>query len=177
MCWRVLATGQPVDVVTWRVTDATPPAGSLGTAIRQRRKALGLSATALGPRVGISKTAVLAIEKGEVTLTQNRSDRRIARIARSLGMGADDLTALRVPAVPANIPPARTIGEHIARARIARRWTQEELARRSGLSASNLCSIETNRVRPRLSTLRLLAETLEIDVDELARLRPPRETR
>ncbi len=164
-------------LVPYVAPDATPPVGSLGTAIRQRRKALGLSAVALGERVGISKTAVLAIEKGKVMLTQNRSDRQIERIALALGMSADELAALRVPAVPADIPPARTAGEHIARARIARRWTQEALARRAGLSASSVCKIESNQVRPRVSSLRLLAETLEIDADELARLRPPRETR
>ena len=152
-----------------------PPIGAIGTAIRQRRKALGLSASALGDRVGISKTAVLAIEKGKVALTHSRSDRRIARIARVLGMDAAGLAALRQPVVPAHIPPPRSIGEHVARARLARRWSQEELARRAGLGASSICKIESNQVRPHLSSLQTLVRVLDIDVDLLTQLRPPRE--
>lgn len=153
---------------------AAPPGGSLGAAIRRRRKALGLSAQALGERLGISKTAVRAIEQGQVTLAHRRSDATIARIARALEMDEAALAALRAPVTRAHLAPARTIGGQVARARIARRWSQEELARRCGLAAGSICYIETNQVRPRLSSLRALAQVLDLDVNRLARSLPRR---
>ena len=58
-----------------------------------------------------------------------------------------------------------TIGERLRRARDRRDWTQEELARRSGVPVVTISRIENDRYgeRPRQSTIRRLAEALGVD--------------
>jgi transcriptional regulator with XRE-family HTH domain len=51
--------------------------------------------------------------------------------------------------------------------RLAKVMTQEELAQRSGLTETTISRIESSRSEARISTVRKLAEALEISPQEL----------
>jgi transcriptional regulator with XRE-family HTH domain len=59
------------------------------------------------------------------------------------------------------------IGDNLKRQRIRKALTQEELARRAGLTTASVARIERNETEPRMSTLRKLAKALEVDPAEL----------
>ena len=59
------------------------------------------------------------------------------------------------------------VGSEIRRRRLARGWTLEGLAERSGLSAHYLSTVETNKRDPSLSTITSIANALETPVGEL----------
>jgi transcriptional regulator with XRE-family HTH domain len=61
------------------------------------------------------------------------------------------------------------IGERVRAERLARGWTQAELARHSGVSQATLSRIEEGHVAsPRLPVLQKLAAALRITIDSLA---------
>src|SRR4051812_24989949 len=61
--------------------------------------------------------------------------------------------------------------------RTRRGWSQEELARRSGLSRAGISAIETDRLIPSAAAALALAAALECRVEEVFRLRSgPQET-
>jgi transcriptional regulator with XRE-family HTH domain len=146
----------------------TAPGNRLGAAIRARRKALGWSAAELGRRVGVSKAAVLNVEQGHVGLT--RETGAFQRYARVLGLDVTALGTMRsLPSVTGRTPNARTLGGRLTLCRLGRRWTQEGLARRSGLSPATICKVERSGKAPRRATLARLAHALEVDVASLIR--------
>jgi transcriptional regulator with XRE-family HTH domain len=53
-------------------------------------------------------------------------------------------------------------------ARLARLWSQRELARRSGISPLTIITTETGRRRPALATIRRLSEALQVPPLEVA---------
>ena len=55
--------------------------------------------------------------------------------------------------------------------RIARLWSQRELASRAGVSENTIINIETGRRLPRLLTMRRIADALGVDWDEVAEFR------
>jgi transcriptional regulator with XRE-family HTH domain len=59
------------------------------------------------------------------------------------------------------------IGDNLKRQRIRKALTQEELARRAGLTTASVARIERNETEPRMSTLRKLAKALDVDPAEL----------
>jgi len=59
------------------------------------------------------------------------------------------------------------IGDNLKRQRIRKALTQEELARQAGLTTASVARIERNETEPRMSTLRKLAEALDVDPAEL----------
>jgi transcriptional regulator with XRE-family HTH domain len=59
------------------------------------------------------------------------------------------------------------IGDNLKRQRIRKALTQEELARRAGLTTASVARIERNETEPRMSTLRKLAQALKVDPAEL----------
>ena len=63
----------------------------------------------------------------------------------------------------------QNIGERIRNLRTESRLTQKELSEKSGIDVRTLQRIESSDVAPRLSTLRLLANTLNCDITELNR--------
>ena len=67
--------------------EITPPAGSLGAAIRTRRHAAELSQDALAEAAGISQSHLSALETGGV----EPSMAVLRRLAASLGCEARDL--------------------------------------------------------------------------------------
>ena len=61
------------------------------------------------------------------------------------------------------------IGDTLKRIRTESALTQEELAGRAGLTTAAVARIERNEANPRPSTLRKLAQALEIEPAELVR--------
>jgi len=59
------------------------------------------------------------------------------------------------------------IGDNLKRQRIRKALTQEELARRAGLTTASVARIERNETEPRMSTLRKLDKALDVDPAEL----------
>jgi transcriptional regulator with XRE-family HTH domain len=58
-------------------------------------------------------------------------------------------------------------GERVRELRSARGWTSEQLAQESSLTVSSVSNIERALQEPRLSTLLLLIETLDVRSEEL----------
>ena len=58
------------------------------------------------------------------------------------------------------------LGEHIKALRLAKNWTQAELANRCGLTLRTIQRIESNSVKPSLYSLKKLSEALETDLSE-----------
>jgi transcriptional regulator with XRE-family HTH domain len=61
------------------------------------------------------------------------------------------------------------IGKNLRRVREDRLMTQQELAEAADLNLSTVMRIETDRVEPRFSTIRKLANALGVDARELTR--------
>jgi transcriptional regulator with XRE-family HTH domain len=59
------------------------------------------------------------------------------------------------------------IGDRLKNLRIRRALTQQELADRAGISTNALNRIELNKAEPHMSTLRKLAQALDVDPTEL----------
>jgi transcriptional regulator with XRE-family HTH domain len=59
------------------------------------------------------------------------------------------------------------IGEEVKRWRMRRAMTQIQLAERCGLSPATIVRIERNQREPQPSTIRKLADALDIDPSEL----------
>ena len=59
------------------------------------------------------------------------------------------------------------IGDNLKRQRVRKALTQEELARKARLTTASVARIERNETEPRMSTLRKLANALDIDPAEL----------
>jgi transcriptional regulator with XRE-family HTH domain len=59
------------------------------------------------------------------------------------------------------------IGRGVRAKRVAKFWTQEQLAREAGISQKALSKIENNEVEPRFSTIIRLAEALGVEPSEL----------
>ncbi len=55
--------------------------------------------------------------------------------------------------------------------RIARLWSQRELASRAGVSENTVINIETGRRLPRLLTMRRIADALGVDWNGVAEFR------
>jgi transcriptional regulator with XRE-family HTH domain len=59
------------------------------------------------------------------------------------------------------------IGDRLRTLRIRRALTQQELAEKAGISKTALNRIELNKAEPHMSTLRKLANALDVDPTEL----------
>ena len=58
-------------------------------------------------------------------------------------------------------------GSNVREARLERGWTQEELARATGLASVQVSRIERGRREVRLTTLLRLAAALDVSLDRL----------
>ena len=61
------------------------------------------------------------------------------------------------------------IGKNLKRVREDRLLTQAELAEAAGIAQSSLVRIENDQVEPRFSTIRKLAQALDVDHRELTK--------
>lgn len=162
---------RPAVLGPFTTPSASPPGSTLGSLIQRRRKELGLSAEALAGRIGVGKPHVLKIERGTINLVNRRTEGQLARFAKALGLDIAELEAVRPARPVSSAAPAHTLGGYLARHRTARRWTQDDLARRAGVSAARVCYIEGNTARPSDRTLARLAQALDVSLDRLRRLR------
>jgi transcriptional regulator with XRE-family HTH domain len=162
---------RPAVLGPFTTPSASPPGSTLGSLIQRRRKELGLSAEALARRIGVGKPHVLAIERGTINLLNRRTEGRLARLAKALGLDIAELEAVRPPIPVSAAAPAHTLGGYLTRHRLARRWTQGDLARHAGVNAARVCYVEGNKARPSDRTLARLAQALDVSLDRLRRLR------
>ena len=58
-------------------------------------------------------------------------------------------------------------GQNVRSARVAKGWTQEELAYRSGLASVQISRIERGKREVRITTLLRLVKALEVSASEL----------
>jgi transcriptional regulator with XRE-family HTH domain len=63
----------------------------------------------------------------------------------------------------------RAVGTRIAERRRAKRWSQREFGRRTGIKFTRLSKLETGQATPSLAELVLIANTLDAGLDELGR--------
>ena len=61
------------------------------------------------------------------------------------------------------------IGDRLRDLRKRRLLTQEQLAERSGVGIATIVRVERNQVEPRGSTIRKLAEALDVEPEELVK--------
>jgi transcriptional regulator with XRE-family HTH domain len=59
------------------------------------------------------------------------------------------------------------IGQRLKRQRTLKALTQAELAGRAGVAVATVARIERDEIEPRMTTLRKLAQALEVDPAEL----------
>jgi putative transcriptional regulator len=64
-------------------------------------------------------------------------------------------------------PVADTVGNRVKALRTERRWTQEQLAERVGVSRQSINSIERNRYVPSLPLALKFAREFELPTDEI----------
>lgn len=62
------------------------------------------------------------------------------------------------------------IGDQLRDLRKRRLLTQEQLAERSGVGVATIIRIERNQVEPRGSTIRKLAEALDVEPEDLVKI-------
>ncbi len=65
------------------------------------------------------------------------------------------------------------LGQRIRQAREQAQMSQVELARRIGISANALCSIEAGETDPRVSRVVAIARELHVSLDALVGMEPP----
>ena len=61
----------------------------------------------------------------------------------------------------------RTLGREIKKVRIDKGWKQKDLRDATGLSQKYLSEIETDRVDPRISIVKRIAQALGVSIDRL----------
>jgi transcriptional regulator with XRE-family HTH domain len=76
--------------------------------------------------------------------------------------------ACDVPCVPRYLAPDPALAAVLRRLRVERGATQEALAYRSGITTGSLARIELGQATPTWTTVRQIAEALEISLVELA---------
>ena len=65
--------------------------------------------------------------------------------------------------------PILRFGQNVRAARLARGWTQEQLAHESGLATVQISRIERGRREVRITTLLRLGRALGVSADQLLR--------
>jgi DNA-binding XRE family transcriptional regulator len=116
-------------------------------------------------RLSFDPVAAVAGTGGETISMVNEAGHEIDVAAASLRAALDSEYRERTQA--ADAVERRIIGERIRGARERVSLTQQELARRSGISQESLSRIETGLRDPRVSTLRALARGMDLTLDQL----------
>lgn len=104
----------------------------LRSSLTERRRAAGLSLTALAARVGVSRQALTAVEAGRSI----PSTALALQLARALGCGVEDLFTLEETPFPN--PPGLTPGTRVVLGRVGGRWVAEPLEPRASDPADGL---------------------------------------
>lgn len=135
---------------------------TLATIVKNARINAGLSRKQLASLCGTSRQHILNIENGKVK--QPRFSILIS-LANQLNL---DLAMLKEKAGYETYTTAdMNLGDFIRVSRIKASLSQSKLAKLSGLTPSHIHLIEHNKVKPFISTLSVLAETLNLDLETL----------
>ncbi len=70
------------------------------------------------------------------------------------------------------LPELTELGVNVKRERLARRWSQDELAAASGVSKAMLSQVESGKVNPTIGTLWKIAAALGVDFNLLLQGKP-----
>jgi transcriptional regulator with XRE-family HTH domain len=150
--------------------------GAIGLAVRASRLAHGWTLEELAGRAGLDVRHVQLVESG----TANPTARTLLRLAHGLGVGparffaeppaperAESERTRDDPAREARRMTSRGSGEVSARRirllRLARGWSQAELADRVGLSTTAIQALEAGKKSPTLRTLDAIAHALTVE--------------
>ncbi|MCW2306394.1 helix-turn-helix transcriptional regulator [Rhodobium gokarnense] len=118
----------------------------------------------------MTKPLVSATPEGEslVTITASEYARLTAR-AQDIADAARAAEGRSGPALPADLARRVLAGDlhPLVAWRKAAGLTQAQLAERSGQRSATISDIEAGKVDPRLSTVKALAEALDLDIDDL----------
>ncbi len=69
----------------------------------------------------------------------------------------------------------KLLAKHLKKVRMAKGYSQEELAYESGMTLSQIARIETVKINPTVSTIFKLARTLQVPVSDLFDFKLPKE--
>ena len=69
----------------------------------------------------------------------------------------------------------KLLAKHLKKVRMAKGFSQEELAYESGMTLSQIARIETVKINPTVSTIFKLARTLQVPVSDLFDFKLPKE--
>lgn len=130
---------------------------SLAEAIKQSRKAIGMTQKELAFRNGISLSTILNAESGD-----NSPQPPVIRAMLDAGLNID-LTFI----VPKDLSEADTFGEYLRIARQRQLLTVSEVQTATGIAKRTLVRIENDQCMPRFQTLALLAGTYELAMQDL----------
>jgi transcriptional regulator with XRE-family HTH domain len=133
------------------VGDLDPPAA--GSPLRRLREARGWTQAELARRAGVSRDAVLRVERGRAPVADTAR-----KLAAALGSGAADLSLLA---------PPRPKVAGLREVRAARGLSQGELAARAGLGRPTVSRLERGHQAPTSRTLASLARALGVAPEEL----------
>lgn len=129
------------------------------------RQARGFSQQKLAQKLGVSRSTVAMWESG----ASEPNMKMIQRIFEVLSIPISSLFAVRAVKLSemAENSPKSFVGERIKAARLAAGISQNQLAKRAGVSQAGLSAIESTTKSPNVDTLERIANALHIPLQEL----------
>jgi DNA-binding XRE family transcriptional regulator len=99
------------------------------------------------------------------------------RVSHYLGRVETDIPRLLLAASmktppPAKAPTVKRFPDRLRELRKANGWSQQDVARRAGLSGTTVCFYETGRTEPKMTALVQLARAFDISIDQLIGFAP-----
>ena len=142
----------------------------LGNEIKRRRFMLGMSYRTLARAINVSRTTVYSWEKGKAM----PSIRMLPRLAEALHVKGTELLYPSDSSAPIAKLNERVVQE-IRRLRLSREITQEEFAKKVGVTWSTVARWETGEVAPAIKYLSKFAEILGVSEEDLLNPSPDAE--
>jgi len=140
--------------------------GELGQLIRQRRKELAMSLTALAKKLRVSRQYIDQIESGQCRLSE--SDEMIERLAEVLKLDVAQLNAIRPRRKlrESGFTSERTtpLGEFVTTRRLELRLTQREVSNRAGTYQQVISAVERGTYRVGRTMLERISKALACEI-------------
>lgn len=149
---------------------------TIGQTVKVARLALGFSQSKFAEQYGISRSQLYFMEKGK---TKKPYLTTLKKLSKAPNLDFEELKRLcgyvhlenGVNMECNSTKGKKTIGQTIKEARIALGLSQNQFNELYGFSANQLYLIENEKVKkPRLSTLEIFANALNLDFEELKEL-------
>lgn len=134
--------------------DATTQTSTFGAALRAVRERQGLTQADLALAAGLHRTHISLLERGKRRAPGLDT---VAKLGAALQLSADDLYATDVPV---NQPLALTLRS----LRRARGYTQQQVAKKAGISVAQYARIERGQSDPTWRTVLRVARALRAEV-------------